>query len=178
MRNSQWVRWPETKKINHKDHKQRSKRERAKVGLSAWALLGLSPNFCRGTSRKNTVLNRHMVALRRENRPVVHERMNGRREKGREREREAEKEGKWERARGRGATERKREEAERERERGKGRERKRDRAERERTREREKKSELFIFPQQDLSKTERVTHCGKGTHRSYNVKLQLGQSVG
>ena len=27
-------------------------------------------------------------------------------------------------------------------------------------------------------KTERVTHCGKGTHRSYNVKLQLGQSVG
>ena len=41
-----------------------------------------------------------------------------------------------------------------------------------------KSIELFIFPQQDLSKTERVTHCGKGTHRSYNVKLQLGQSVG
>ena len=55
----------------------------------------------------------------------------------------------------------------------------RETGEREREREREReKIELFIFPQQDLSKTERVTHCGKGTHRSYNVKLQLGQSVG
>ena len=62
-------------------------------------------------------------------------------------------------------------------ERERERERKRER-EKERERERERKIELFIFPQQDLSKTERVTHCGKGTHRSYNVKLQLGQSVG
>ena len=49
--------------------------------------------------------------------------------------------------------------------------------ERERERERQKSkyspSHSRIYP-----KTERVTHCGKGTHRSYNVKLQLGQSVG
>ena len=35
----QWKRWPNRKKSQ--DHKHRSKRERAKVGFSAWALLGL-----------------------------------------------------------------------------------------------------------------------------------------
>ena len=65
---------------------------------------------------------------------------------------------------------------EREREREKGRRE----GEREREREREKErdrnyssSHSRIYP-----KTERVAHCGMGTHRSYNVKLQLGQSVG
>ena len=58
--------------------------------------------------------------------------------------------------------------------------------EREREREREieidrerEKIEIFIFPQQDLSK-DRTCHTLRegSTHRSYNVKLQLGQSVG
>ena len=38
--------------INLKDHEQCSKREKAKVGFSASALLGLPSNFCRGTSQK------------------------------------------------------------------------------------------------------------------------------
>ena len=55
--------------------------------------------------------------------------------------------------------------------------------EREREKERERdelteKSKYSSSHSRIYPKTERVTHCGKGTHRSYNVKLQLGQSVG
>ena len=48
----------------------------------------------------------------------------------------------------------------------------------ERERREEIKSNYSSSHSRIYPKTERVTYCRKGTHRSYNVKLQLGQSVG
>ena len=72
MRNLKRKRWPERIKTR-KDHKQHLKRERAGVGFSAWAFLGLLSNFRWRTLQKKAVSDRHMVALRRENGPTVHE---------------------------------------------------------------------------------------------------------
>ena len=46
---------------------------RAKVGFSAWTLLGLRQTFVGELPEKKAVLDCHMVALRRENRLMVHE---------------------------------------------------------------------------------------------------------
>ena len=60
----------------------------------------------------------------------------------------------------------------RQRERDRQRKRKREREiDRERERERERKSKYSSSHSRIYPKTERVTHCGKGTHRSYNVKF-------
>ena len=45
-------------------------------------------------------------------------------------------------------------------------------------RERETKSNYSSSHSRIYPKRESVTHCRKGTHRSYNVKLQLRHSVG
>ena len=47
-----WMKEVTGKKKNDKDHKERSKREIAKVGFYAWALLGLPSDFCWGASQK------------------------------------------------------------------------------------------------------------------------------
>ena len=58
--------WPERKK-NHKDHYPLSKREKAKVGFSAWALLAACPQTFVRELPQMTALDRyrHTVAVRR-----------------------------------------------------------------------------------------------------------------